>query len=75
MQLKSTVMENSTNKTEEGSAEERNKRLAEQPGLEKRKKKNQDNTPKVTREHDFTHTHPTHAKHKNFGMDHEPGAL
>jgi hypothetical protein len=68
-------MEKSTIKPEEGSAEERNKSLAEQADLEKRKREKQDNTPKVTREHDFTHTHPSHAKHKNFGMDHEPGAL
>ena len=34
-----------------------------------------DDTPKVSREHDFTHTHPQHARHKNFGMDHEPGAF
>ena len=30
---------------------------------------------KVDRKNDFTHTHPTHAKHKNFGFDHEPGAF
>jgi len=30
---------------------------------------------KVSREHDFSHTHPSHAHHKNFGMDHEPGAF
>jgi hypothetical protein len=31
--------------------------------------------PKVSHEHDFSHTHPSHAHHKIFGMDHEPGAL
>ncbi|WP_026898757.1 hypothetical protein [Daejeonella oryzae] len=30
---------------------------------------------KVSRDHDFTHTHPTHAKHKSFGTDHEPGTI
>ncbi len=35
----------------------------------------QEKTPKVDRKHDFTHTHPDHAHHKNFGLDHEPGAF
>lgn len=35
----------------------------------------EENPPKVSREHDFTHTHPTHAHHKTFGLDHEPGAF
>ncbi len=30
---------------------------------------------KIDRTKDFTHTHPNHAKHKNFGFDHEPGAF
>lgn len=30
---------------------------------------------KVSRSHDFTHTHPNHARHKQFGLDHEPGAF
>ena len=30
---------------------------------------------KVSRLHDFSHTHPDHAHHKTFGMDHEPGAF
>jgi hypothetical protein len=34
-----------------------------------------DKVPKISREHDFTHTHPTHAHHKTFGVDHEPGAF
>ena len=34
-----------------------------------------DNQVNVTREHDFTHTHPTHARHKRFGADHEPGTF
>lgn len=34
-----------------------------------------DKATKISREHDFTHTHPTHANHKKFGADHEPGAF
>lgn len=31
--------------------------------------------PVVSRAHDFAHVHPSHARHKTFGMDHEPGAF
>ncbi|HUH32563.1 MAG TPA: hypothetical protein VLZ28_01340 [Daejeonella sp.] len=37
--------------------------------------KDKGDDPKVSRAHDFSHTHPTHAHHKTFGMDHEPGAF
>ena len=42
---------------------------------ELKQSKNKGKSPKVSREHDFSHTHPSHAHHKTFGMDHEPGAF
>jgi len=30
---------------------------------------------KINRNHEFSHTHPSHARHKQFGMDHEPGTF
>lgn len=46
------------------------------PQLNEKKNKKRSGQPfKVSREHDFTHTHPTHARHKTFGTDHEPGAF
>ena len=65
-------MENSP-KSGEGAAEE-SKELNTQPDLKKNKKKGWE-APKISRAHDFSHTHPSHAKHKTFGMDHEPGAF
>jgi hypothetical protein len=65
-------MENSPKKSAREIEEEKEK-LNEEPEMNEAPNQD-DDTPKVSREHDFTHTHPTHAKHKNFGVDHEPGA-
>jgi hypothetical protein len=35
----------------------------------------EEHTPKINRKNDFTHTHPDHAHHRSFGLDHEPGAF
>jgi len=67
-------MENLPSKPGKGPAESSKKDLSEEPEL-KAPENLESDTPKVSREHDFTHTHPTHAKHKTFGMDHEPGAF
>ena len=65
-------MESPRQKTGENSAEQKD--LVEKPESAAPENPESD-APKISREHDFTHTHPTHAKHKNFGMDHEPGAF
>lgn len=67
-------MDNSPNKPGSEAADESKKLMNEETEVKKAKNKKA-GEPKVTREHDFTHTHPSHAKHKNFGMDHEPGAF
>jgi hypothetical protein len=60
-------------KSGEGAAEENKKQNPQ--SNEKKSEKRTGQSFKVSREHDFTHTHPTHAKHKTFGADHEPGAI
>ena len=55
-------------------ADESKKLINEEAELEKSKKE-KTAEPKVSRTHDFTHTHPSHARHKQFGLDHEPGAF
>ena len=65
-------MENSP-KSGDGAAEE-SKELKTQPGLKTNKKLGGEAS-KFSRAHDFSHTHPSHAKHKIFGIDHEPGAF
>jgi len=67
-------MENSPLNPGKSPAEKAKETEAQEPEL-KAPEHLDDDTPKVSREHDFTHTHPDHAKHKNFGMDHEPGAF
>ena len=67
-------MENSPSKSGKGSPGKSKKHGGKEPELKAPEKLESEN-PKLSREHDFTHTHPTHAKHKNFGLDHEPGAL
>ena len=67
-------MENSTIKSGDGSAEERKILNSEEPEL-KEKKEEVKSAPKVSRWNDFAHTHPSHARHKSFGLDHEPGAF
>ena len=71
-QFKTTIMENTPRKSA-SEIEEEKKKLNEGAELNEAPTQN-DDAPKVSREHDFTHTHPSHAKHKNFGVDHEPGA-
>ena len=63
-------MDNSPNKT----TEEQKKVMNEEAELGKAKNKKSAEQ-KVSREHNFSHTHPSHARHKQFGMDHEPGAF
>ena len=66
-------MENLPGGLENASSEENaeDKKLPDQEVKEDLVKKEL----KVDRKHDFTHTHPDHAKHKNFGFDHEPGSF
>ena len=76
-------MENSPIKPDKESVEESQKPQNEGPEVKEKNEEpvvnaideQDDETPKFSRKHDFTHTHPTHAKHKNFGLDHEPGAF
>lgn len=55
-------------------ADESRKLVIEETELEKSKNKKTAN-PRISRSHDFSHTHPSHARHKQFGLDHEPGAF
>lgn len=67
-------MENSPIEQGKGPSEKPEKTEGQEPELNAPAHPD-DDTPKVSREHDFTHTHPEHARHKSFGMDHEPGAF
>lgn len=67
-------MENSSKKSGQETAEESKKLINEESELETTENK-KGSKPKISREHDFSHTHPSHAKHKTFGIDHEPGAF
>lgn len=66
-------MKNSPAKPGKEKLQKDEKLKEEAPELKRSKDKGKD--PKVSREHDFSHTHPSHAHHKTFGMDHEPGAF
>ena len=78
-----TVMETTLNKNGDESAEEREKLNTDKPEPKepelKKPETNQTKShrwePQAYRARDFAHVHPTHAKHKNFGIDHEPGAF
>ena len=67
-------MENSSKKSGKETAEESTNPMnaVSESETTENKKRSQ---PKISRAHDFAHTHPSHAKHKTFGMDHEPGAF
>ena len=66
-------MKNSSVKSGKEKLQKDEKSKEEAP--ETKQSKDQGKDPKVSREHDFSHTHPSHAHHKIFGMDHEPGAI
>jgi hypothetical protein len=67
-------MENSQKKAGGEPAKEREKLSPEEEQLKVPKKPSVDISENYHK-HDFAHTHPSHARHKNFGMDHEPGAF
>jgi hypothetical protein len=71
-------METTLNRNGDESAEEREKLSTDKPES-KEPEVNQTKShrwePRAYRARDFAHVHPTHAKHKNFGIDHEPGAF
>ena len=67
-------MENLPGKSPAEIEEEKKKLKEEESQINKASNQDVDDTPKVSRAHDFTHTHPTHARHRSFGIDHEPGA-
>ena len=68
-----------SNKTPEELAELKNKNSnsdeSVSQGKVNPKSEIEEKAAKISREHDFTHTHPTHANHKKFGADHEPRAF
>lgn len=75
-------METTPKKNGDESAEEREKLSTEpielsEPDLKKAENQAKSHRwePKAYRAHDFAHVHPSHARHKTFGMDHEPGAF
>lgn len=78
-------METTPKKNGDELAEEREKLNTEptkevrgpesQEPVSKQTKKHKMEGPVVSRAHDFAHVHPSHARHKTFGLDHEPGAI
>lgn len=77
-------METTPKKNGEELAEEREKLNTEQTEVRgpesqetesKQTKNHKEDRPVVSRAHDFAHVHPSHARHKAFGLDHEPGAI
>ncbi|MEO8794708.1 MAG: hypothetical protein ABI390_04520 [Daejeonella sp.] len=68
---------NPDNKTPEELDEIKRKKLEseEKDKSEHTTKEEIDEITHVSHNNDFSHTHPSHARHKGFGVDHEPGTL
>lgn len=68
-------MKNSSAKPGKEKLQDKKDSKTEEEALEQKAVEERKSKIKVSREHDFSHTHPSHARHKNFGLDHEPGAF
>lgn len=68
-------MKNSSAKPGKDNLQKKKDSMTEENTPEQKPGEDSGRKVKLSRKNDFSHTHPTHAHHKNFGMDHEPGAF